>query len=357
MLALRRKRGISPDSEDLAEASRGKSVRRIVRLDLPRRLGRHLPRPLTEALTGFALAGAFAGLRIAMNPFIGELAPFAFAILAMVLATLVAGWRSGLVAILLGVALDWYFIIEPQGGFALSTAAAVSLGFVIVTAGLILLALGLYQREVRAGEIDRARRINFLSHALREMDHRTRNNFQIVTSLLHLQANRSGNPEAKAALDEAVERLKAVNSVYESLSLSSQGLGTIRLQDQLQEICDRIRDGLLPESVVLETELEPILVPHETGACIGIVVNELVTNACKHAFPDRSGRIKVSARRDGQQALIAVVDDGCGMPGSARARRGLGTRLVEAFVKRLGGHSEVRSSEEGTAHVITVPLV
>ncbi|HEX4738424.1 MAG TPA: histidine kinase dimerization/phosphoacceptor domain -containing protein [Allosphingosinicella sp.] len=331
-------------------------MRRIVRLDLPRRLGRHLPRPATEALTGLIVASAFAGLRIALNPVVGEFAPFAFAILAMVLATLVAGWRSGLVAILVGLALDWYFVIEPHGRFALSTGAAVSLGFATVTAALILLALALYQREVRAGEIDRARRINFLSHALREMDHRTRNNFQIVMSLLQLQGNRSGNAEAKAALGEAVERLKAVSSVYESLTLSSQGLGTIRLQDQLQGICDRIREGLLPDGVVLETELEPILVPHETGVCIGIVVNELVTNACKHAFPDRSGRIVVSVRRDGQQALVAVVDDGRGMPGSARARRGLGSRLIEAFVKRLDGRSDLRSSEAGTTHTIMVPL-
>jgi two-component sensor histidine kinase len=331
-------------------------LRRIVRLDLPRRLGRHLPRPLTEALTGVVIAGALIGLRLAMTPFVGETAPFALALLAMVLATLVAGWRSGLVAILLGITLIWYFVLEPRRSFGLSPATATSLAFVAATGGLILLALYLYQREVRAGELDRARRINFLAHALREMDHRTRNNFQIVTSLLQLQANRSGNAEAKAALGEAVERLKAVSSVYDSLSLSSQGLGTVRLQDQLQEICDRVRDGLLPERVALETAFEPMLVPHETGACIGIVVNELVVNACKHAFPDRSGCIRVTARRDGSRALIAVADDGRGMPGSARARRGLGTRLVEAFVKRISAESEIRSSATGTVHTITVPL-
>lgn len=339
----------------LAEGEGGKSVRRIVRVDLPRRL-RMLPRPVTEVLTGAAAAAALVGLRIAMTPVVGDIAPFAFALLAMVLATLVAGWRSGLVAILLGVAAVWYFVLEPRHSFGTSTAALISLVFACVTAALILLALGLYQREVRAGELERARRINFLGHALREMDHRTKNNFQIVMSLLQLQANRSANSEAKAALGEAVERLKAVSAVYDSLTLSSQGLGTVRLQDQLQQICERVRDGLLPERVTLETELEPMLVPHETGACIGIVVNELVTNACKHAFPDRSGCIRVSARREGQQAVIAVADDGCGMPGSAKARRGLGSRLVDAFVQRVKGKSEIRSSEAGTIHTISVPL-
>jgi two-component sensor histidine kinase len=341
----------------LAGDEEGKVVRRIARLDLPRRLGRHLPRPLTEALTGLVIAIVFAGLRASLTPIVGDLAPFALALLAMVLATLLAGWRSGLAAILIGIALNWLFVLSPHRAFEITPKTMVALAFASVTAGLILLALAVYQREVRAAETDRARRINFLRHALREMDHRTRNNFQIVMSLLQLQAGRSGNAEAKAALGEAVERLQAVSAVYESLSLSSHGLGTVRLQDQLQEICDRVRAGLLPERVALETELDAMLVPHETGACIGIVVNELVTNACKHAFAeDAAGRIRVSARRDGAQAVIAVADDGRGMPGSARARRGLGTRLIEAFVHRLGGRSEIQSSEAGTVHTLFVPL-
>ncbi|HEY1607113.1 MAG TPA: sensor histidine kinase [Allosphingosinicella sp.] len=329
---------------------------RKIRLDLPRRFGRHLPRPLTEFLSGLVIAAVFAGLRAAMTPILGDIAPFALAVVAMVLATLVAGWRSGLVAIVVGIGLIWYFVLGPQRNFALASTTATSLTAVTVMSALILLALFFYQREVRAKEVERARRINFLSHALREMDHRTRNNFQIVMSLLQLQAGRSSNEEARAALGEAVERLKAVSSVYESLTLSSHGLGTIRLQDQLKKICDRVREGLLPERVALETELDSILVPHETGACIGIVVNELVTNACKHAFQERDGCIIVSARRDGEQALIAVIDDGCGIPDGAPARRGLGTRLVEAFVHRLGGRIELKSSAAGTTHTIIVPL-
>lgn len=329
---------------------------RIVRLDLPRRLARRLPQRVTEALTGIVAAGALVGLRVVMTPLVGDVAPFALALLAMVLATLVAGWRSGLLSILLGIAMIWYFVLEPRHSFGLAPSALVSLAFAAITAGLILLALGLYQREMRAGRIERQRRINFLAHALREMDHRTKNNFQIVMSLLQLQANRSGNAEAKGALSEAVERLQAISSVYDSLTLSSQGLGSVRLQDQLEQICDRVRKGLLPERVTLETELEPILVPHETGACIGIIVNELITNACKHAFHERSGGIRVTCRRQGQEAWIAVADDGRGMPGSAHGRRGLGTRLIDAFVQRLKGRSELHSSEAGTTHSIVVPL-
>ena len=315
-----------------------------------------LPRPVTEVLTGIVISGTFVGLRLAMAPLLGNIAPFSLAFLGMVLATLIAGWRSGLVAIVIGVAFIWYLVLQPHGNDGPPPDPVASLVAACITAGLILLALALYQREVRAGEIDRQRRIHFLGHALREMDHRTKNNFQIVMSVLQLQGNRSQNQEAQAALAEAVERLKAISSVYDGLSLSSQGLGAVRLQDQLQLICDRARQGILPEGVTIEAELEPILVPHETGACIGIIVNELITNACKHAFPDRSGNIKVTCRREGQEARISVADDGRGMPGSAHGRRGLGTRLIEAFVQRLKARSERQSSEAGTVHVIVVPL-
>ncbi|HYE26959.1 MAG TPA: histidine kinase dimerization/phosphoacceptor domain -containing protein [Allosphingosinicella sp.] len=333
----------------------GAALYRLVRIDLPRRLSRRLPRPVTEFAIGVGVTALFVGLRIALTPLIGELAPFALSIVAVVLAALLGGWRSGLVSLLLGSVVTWYFILPVQRSFTFeSTATAVTFGAGVLTEAIILLALGLYQREVRAGQVDRMRRINFLGHALREMDHRTKNNFQIVTSLLTLQANRSGSAEVKAALSEAAERLKAVAAVYDALAPSSQGLASVRLQDQLQEICDQIRRGIMPDGISLATELEPMVVPHETAVAIGIVVNELVTNACKHAFDDRDGSIRVKAWREDGAAFVEVADDGCGYDGTARS--GLGTRLVTAFVQRVKGRSEVRSSPEGTVHRLRIPL-
>ncbi|HEX8574457.1 MAG TPA: histidine kinase dimerization/phosphoacceptor domain -containing protein [Allosphingosinicella sp.] len=311
---------------------------------------------MTEFAVGISITALFAGLRIAIAPFVGDVAPFALSIIAVLLAALIAGWRAGLVSLVLGTTLIWYYILPVQGSFALEgTPAVLTLGAGILTGAVIVFALGLYQREIRAGQVERMRRINFLGHALREMDHRTKNNFQIVTSLLTLQANRSASAEVKAALGEAAERLKAISAVYDALAPSSQGLATVRLQDQLQEMCDQIGRGIMPDGIRLETELEPILVPHETGVAIGIVVNELVTNACKHAFADGSGSIRVRAWREDGAALIEVVDDGRGFD-SGKAKNGLGSRLVAAFVQRVKGKSEVTSSPEGTVHRLRVPL-
>lgn len=312
---------------------------------------------MSELLIGVGITSLFVLLRAAIAPMPDQLAPFALSFLAVVLATLVGGWRSGLVALVVGQALIWYFLLPDYRSFRIANAET-AYGLLLSTGTqlVILVALAVYQREVRAGQVERMRRINFLGHALREMDHRTKNNFQIVTSLLTLQAGRSTNAEVQSALREASERLKAVAAVYDALAPSSQGLAAVRLQDQLEEICGQIRRGILPDGIRLETAFEPMLVPHETGVAIGIIVNELVTNACKHAFGDGGGTIRVRALREEGGARIEVADDGRGMPPERRGRSGLGTRLVAAFVQRLGGTSEIRSDTAGTVHAIAVPL-
>jgi two-component sensor histidine kinase len=332
-------------------------VKRLISIDLPRRLSARVPRLVTELAAGVVITAALVLARTLLAPVLEGGIPFAFTFLAVVLATLVAGWRSGLLSLVLGELLVWYFVLPARHSFTLADPAmAWWLAIVGGTEALIVVALGLYQREVRRGQMERTRRINFLGHALREMDHRTRNNFQIVTSLLQLQANRSASGEVRAALREASERLQAVSAVYAALAPSSQSLATVRLQDQLEEMCGQIRRGILPDGIELTTELEPMLVPHDTAVAVGIVVNEIVTNACKHAFPEGRGTISVRASRAADGARIEIVDDGRGMPPAADRRGGLGTRLIAAFVQRVRGKSEVRSSAEGTVFAMTVPL-
>jgi two-component sensor histidine kinase len=332
-------------------------VKRLIAIDLPRRLSPGVPRLATELAAAVAMTALAVGARTAITPWVQDGAAFTFTYLAAVVATLIAGWRSGAAATVMSSILVWYFVLPVRGSFVLEKPAVLYwLVLNVLTEFLIVAALGLYQSEMRRGQIERTRRINFLGHALREMDHRTRNNFQIVTSLLQLQGSRSASDDVKAALKEASERLQAVSAVYAALAPSSQGLATVRLQDQLEEICAHIRRGILPEGVLLTAEMESILVPHETGIAVGIVVNELVTNAVKHAFPDGRGSIWVRCTKVPEGARVEVADDGCGMKQGVERKGGLGTRLITAFVQRVKGRSEIRSSAEGTVFVLTVPL-
>ena len=329
-------------------------MRRLLNIRLPERLARRLPRWVTQLFVGIAAALAFLALRIALVPLTGDAAPYALSFLAVVLATLVGGWRAGLLALSLSQFLIWY-MVPPAVMFG-PEAAFGNASLVATCAQTIVLAvIAFYQREVEATENEREERIDFLGNALREIDHRTHNNFQTVMSLLTLQARQAPDPPVRAALKEAVARVKAVSLAYQKLALSSEGLESVRLQDHLQELCDQLAEGILPDTVTLQTDLDPVTLPYEEAVCIGIIVNELVTNALKHAFPEDRGEIRVSAAASEGQVIVEVADDGRGMPNSPH-RSGLGSRLIEVFVKRLEARHETPPVPRGTAHRISVPL-
>lgn len=338
-------------------ASAGGFVRRLVNIRLPERLAGRVPAGVTQLLAGAGTALGFLGLRMLLAPLTGDVAPYALSFLAVVVASLFAGWRAGLVALLLGQLMTWLLLVPPAGSIALGDTAALW-GFLLASAAqaFILLILALYQREVAAARAERESRIDFLGHALREIDHRTQNNFQTVLGLLLLQLRQASEPEVRAALTEAAARVKAVALAYGKLALSGEGLEAVRLQDHLQELCDQLAGGVVPDEVELHTELSPVTLPYEEAICHGIIVNELVTNAVKHAFPDRrAGAIRVSAGIADGKVVVEVTDNGCGIAGHGE-RRGLGTRLVEAFVRRLGAAHELKSDGQGTAHRIVAPL-
>lgn len=330
-------------------------MKRILRSRLPERLSGALPPLATELAVGILAALLFFGLRWALQPLTGDSAPYALSFLAVVLASLLAGWRSGLVALILGQLLSWYYLVPFHGSFRMPDAAALySLLLATFAELVILLVVALYQREVAASGARRQRQIDFLGQALREIDHRTHNNFQTVLSLITLQANRAATDDVRAALHEAADRIRAVSLAYEKLALSSVGLESVRLDDHLQELCEQIGRGIVPEGVTLRTELTAATVRADTAISLGIIANELVTNAVKHAFKGERGTIQVVTRRDGDGLELRVADNGCGISASDR-RRGLGTRLVETFVRQLGGRHEVSSSAEGTTHRIRMP--
>src|SRR4028118_2043656 len=95
----------------------GVGLRRLVTIDLPRRLSRRLPRPVTELAVGAAVTAFFIGVRLAISPLLGEVAPFALGIIAVVIAALLGGWRSGAVSMVLGTGLIWFPVLPPYRSF------------------------------------------------------------------------------------------------------------------------------------------------------------------------------------------------------------------------------------------------
>ena len=298
-------------------------------------------------------------VRIVFGDVLGDRAPYALNFVAVVLATVAAGWRGGLVALIISQLLIWYVVVPDRWSFVFESPE-IMIGFIVATVSeaLILLIMALYQREIDKGLAERERRMSLMDHALNEIDHRTRNNHQTVLALIHLQAQRASHDGVKDALHQVADRIRAIAQATEKLALRSGDLERVRLDDHLCGLCEQIERGLSSQHVQIECNIDEISMSADQAIPIAIIVNELVTNALNHAFDGRNeGRVLVTGRMNGALKLT-VADDGIGMALGSRAKRGgLGTKLVESFAKQLGAHHEVASSETGTTHDLVIPKV
>ncbi|WP_051882183.1 sensor histidine kinase [Parvularcula oceani] len=190
---------------------------------------------------------------------------------------------------------------------------------------------------------------------LREVYHRVKNNLQMTTALLRLGRDQTEDATAQRTIDATVQRVEALGIVHRLL-LSARVPSEVDVQDFLRELCGNIagahaENGERPP-IAVEAERGRLHV--ETTVTLGLLVNELVTNALKHAFPGTAaGEVRVGfSRKPGGEGVLLVADDGVGYePGSGG---GIGTQLIEGLVAQLDGQMDVRA-EQGTRVLITIP--
>ena len=189
---------------------------------------------------------------------------------------------------------------------------------------------------------------------LQELQHRARNDFQLVMSLLMLQKRQQTDPAARRGLVHVMDRIAAIGMAHDQLA-DDDARGTVELSDYLHALCGSL--GQRREGVAVATDLVRAAMPHERAVPLGLIVNELVTNALKHAFPaNRPGTVTVSFHATaGGEGVLGVRDDGVGMgpprPGS------LGTELVRRLVQQCGGRMHQEALDPGTAITVRFPLV
>ncbi len=296
-------------------------------------------------------------LRLEFADMVGPRAPYALNFLGIVLAAVVAGWRSGILALVLAQSLAWYAIVQPQGAAPVDSPELFG-GLIVstISQALILLIIALYQREVDKGVAERERRVELLDHALREIDHRTRNNYSTVLALIQLQAQRAQDVKVKGALQQVGDRIQAIAGASDRLAMRSRELDRIKLDDHLCELVQQIERGIARDGIEVDCEVDEISAGAETATSISIIVNELVTNAIKHAFNgERSGSVWVRGKA-GETFELIVEDDGRGITTTRKKDgSGLGTRLIESFVRQLDAQYEVVSTERGTTHKLVIP--
>jgi len=184
---------------------------------------------------------------------------------------------------------------------------------------------------------------------LREVNHRVGNSLQIIASLLHLQANSSTQDDVKAALTNAMGRVAAVAQVHRRL-YTSHDLKSVLLNQYLDALLEDLRRSTEGERMSrLTLKAEPIEIDPDRAVAIGIIVNELVMNAVKYAYPDCTGPIHVALTSDGDDLLLAISDDGVGLNGRIDPRStGMGQRIVSAMASKLEASVERDPNHAGT---------
>jgi PAS domain S-box-containing protein len=179
---------------------------------------------------------------------------------------------------------------------------------------------------------------------IKELHHRVKNNLAVVSSLLSLQATQGVPERARACLEECQRRVLSIALVHEYMYVS-ESLDRINFADYAQQLVDQLQAAFIDSAdrVHVETEFEPILLEmHQTTPC-GLILNELVTNAFKHAFPNgRSGVLRIRFRAiSDKEILLSVEDNGVGVPEGFRfdaERESLGMLVVSVLAKQLDGN-------------------
>jgi PAS domain S-box-containing protein len=191
---------------------------------------------------------------------------------------------------------------------------------------------------------------------LQEVHHRVRNNMQIISSLLRLQNNAAKDEHVRAILMESEARVYAMASVHETL-YRSESFAQVDLSVYVTRLTDFLGAafGGNGDKVRIEHAIEDILLNLDQASPIGLILNELVTNALKYAFPDgRTGRVRVTAEEENGLVRMMVSDDGVGLPAGLDWTRTstLGLRIVKILAEdQLGGRLDVQSAN-GTTFVI-----
>jgi two-component system, sensor histidine kinase PdtaS len=187
----------------------------------------------------------------------------------------------------------------------------------------------------------------------RELQHRIKNSLQMIVALLRLE-QRKGDPNG---FDRVTEAVQAISLAYDQLQ-GSREIKQVSLEGYLGRLCSEIMPRLIgSRPVQVENDIEPVWLDFDKAVVLGLIANELVTNSVKHAFGEEGGIIKVAFHVEDGQGVLVVEDDGRGTGIGDQARPGMGSQLLLALARQLGGALELDTEHRpGTRHVLRFSL-
>ena len=187
---------------------------------------------------------------------------------------------------------------------------------------------------------------------LREVDHRVKNNLQLISSLMLLQSRRLEDEAARQALKTMLERVNAVASVHRRL-LHGDDSHNFEVADFIRDLAGDLALAAGRDDVRITLDLSPVALPPSMAAPFALVLNELLGNALKHAFPGEGGRIDIRLAKADGGCVLTVSDDGCGMGETPQA---FGLTIVGLLCRQLRSELEILPGAPGVRARVRTPL-
>jgi two-component sensor histidine kinase len=214
-------------------------------------------------------------------------------------------------------------------------------------------ALRVLGRQVMV-QIELRRALHTAELLRKEVDHRAKNSLQLLASLTSLQSRAAPDPQTRAALDLVRNRIASIGELHDLLHKTDAG-GAINLEEYLPQVLETLR-ATLPAHVRLTADIAQVKVISGVATSLGLLVNELVTNSAKHAFPDAAvaGTIRLSLTHSADGVVTMLYQDtGVGVPPDASSK-GLGSKVMASLAAQMSGKLTV--AKGGPGHAVELTL-
>jgi two-component sensor histidine kinase len=259
---------------------------------------------------------------------------------AIFAVALLAGWRAGVVAVLLSLFLVWWIIMPPAFEFAFSGPQFIRLAALAGAGGLLLWMAALLEENERKARRE-AERANLL---FRELRHRVGNILQLCSALLRLRAQ-GLDAEGRAVITDAAAQLVAMQRIHDRIAGAGE---TVGLEPALRELCDVV--AKLSPGLRFELRCNGVALPRDHLIPVGLIVHELLNNAVEHGLKGELGAVTVEVLPDGNGGWqLSVTDDGPGLPdgfsvdGSPRQ----GLKIVQALAQQAEASFTLQNRLDG----------
>jgi two-component sensor histidine kinase len=190
---------------------------------------------------------------------------------------------------------------------------------------------------------------------LREVHHRVKNNLQAMWGMIQVERSRLKDQEARDRLALVADRISVLGRIHQQL-YTSGSFAEVDMGEHIDELCRNLAEASGRRDLTIEVDVEALRLGLEIALPVGLIVNEIVSNSLRHAFPEgRGGQIRVALRRQSSERIVlSVSDDGIGVDESKMEPRGIGLTLVQTLADQIEGTISF-SADAGYNAVVSFP--